>query len=461
VGLVRRFAPPGYLPDFAPIPGQLDAWHNAVSSWFDASINQDRPLVNGGTFQFFNPATFDPAGIAIEQAITWNAFPKELLRQFGRERALKEADSLWTLDRYYSDLGNVAIDRAKYPQLFQVLFRPQDEYCEWHVERDSLTGKILRVTFTSEPPEYWFALFGESAPGDPNQFPGDRNVVLNRYREFVSPAVQPNDLLATTDIVAPNGTYATKGHYNPYNKWNTTHGIVHLGAPPNSLTAEIQLGADATVLRRDGRGRLLVEPEALICCARYGGPDRNSDPTIGAAVNALSRLGAFVTLANPVGLYMDHIDLAGWQAPDGQGVESCVRTVRGMPQMIERLVVEVPSERGFAVGDITIGGEPIDYGGQIAECITVKLTGIAHISNEKIANAPVACDGRCCVDEFHAVALKRSISIDQLLPPGTRAAYFEQGAIESVSGQPEAALGSARRVPIHSALGIRRRAYTE
>src|SRR5207248_248006 len=150
-------------------------------------------------------------------------------------------------------------------------------------------------------------------------------------------------------------------------------GIVHLNSPPNSLVAEIQLGGDATVLRLDPQGRLLVEPDALIAYAGYGGANRNSDPTIGAAVNALARLGAYVTLRNPVGLYMDHIDLSGWQAPDGRDISDCVRMVRGVPGMIERLVVEVPSERKFTVGELTIAGMPIHCGGQVAECITVKL----------------------------------------------------------------------------------------
>jgi hypothetical protein len=28
-------------------------------------------------------------GIAVEQAITWNAFPKEMIRRYGRDRSLK------------------------------------------------------------------------------------------------------------------------------------------------------------------------------------------------------------------------------------------------------------------------------------------------------------------------------------------------------------------------------------
>jgi hypothetical protein len=465
VSLLERFDPPAFLADFNAIPGQLDAWHRAVFSWFEGSIEMDRPLVPGGEFQFYNPAKFDPGGASVEQAITWNAFPKELLRRYGRERALREADTLWTLDRYYSDLQGVAVDAQKYPLIFETLFRPQNEYCEWHVVRDPDTNQIVRATFTSEPPEFWFALSGGSVPDDDNEFPGDKELLLRQYRTFVSPDVQWDDLLAKEDINGPQGPFALKGQYNPYNKWNTTHGIVHLCAPPNSLTAEIQLGADATVLRRNSQGKLLVEPDALICCAGYGGPDRNSDPTIGASVNALARLGAYVTLKNPVGLYMDHIDLSGWQAPGGKDVSPYVRILRGALGMIERLVVEVPKERGFTVGDLSIGGEAIRYGGQIAECITVKLVGLAHPQAKPIANIPAPCDRRCCMDPFDATALKRAIKLNAELPAGTVAAFVDQGGTEAVSKvsdfvSTEKAKPVARQIPKATHIH-RRRAYVD
>src|ERR1700733_6732648 len=430
MSLLPRFDPPAFLSDFNRIPGQLEAWHRAVSNWFDASINSDRHLVPDGPFQFYNPARFDPAGTSVEQAITWNAFPKELLRRFGRERALQEADTLWTLDRYWSDLEGHPIAQSNFPELFRTPFRPQNEYCEWHVTRAPTTNAIQRVTLVSEPPEYWHALSGLSVPGDDNTFPGDRNRVVELYRELTGQPVQWADLIAPEDIEAPAGLLAMKGAYNPYNRWNTTHGIVHLGAPPNSLMAEIMLGADATVLRRNARGQLLVEPDSLICCAAYGGPDRNSDPTIGSSVNALARLGAFVTLANPVGLYMDHIDLSGWEAPDGKSVTDCVRIVRGSLKMIERLVVEVPAARGFTVSDLMIGGASIRYGGQIAECVTVKLTGVAVLQAKPIVNHPVDCDARCCLDAAYPTGLRRPIPNDQPLPIGTEPVFVGQGAKE-------------------------------
>jgi hypothetical protein len=208
-------------------------------------------------------------------------------------------------------------------------------------------------------------------------FPGSKERILSLYRQLVDPAVAIEDLTVQTAFAGAGGEQYNIGEYNPYNKWNTTHGIAHLCAPPNALTAEIQLGADATVRYRDGAGRPLTQPDALICGAGYGGPNRNSDPTIGATVNALARLGAMITIANPVGLYMDHIDTNGWELPDGIAARDCVRIVRGSARMIERLVVEVPAETGRTVSDLRIGGDPVRYGSQVAECITVKLIGVA------------------------------------------------------------------------------------
>jgi hypothetical protein len=423
MAILERFDPPAYLPDFAGFPALSEQWHVAVSNWFDFMIgNQVASLPPGEPVQFYNPAKFDPGGPVVEQAITWNAFPKELLRRYGRERGLREADMLYPLSRYSPRWQGPSLDRTPY--------RPLNEYCEWHVSRDSDTNKILRVAFSSEPPEYWKALYGGTYKFDDEKeytFSGSPERVLELYREMVSPDVQPDDIICQETIIADDGTvFANKGEYNPYNKWNTTHGIVHLCSPPNSLTAEIGLGADATILRKNSRGLMLAEPDALVCCAAYGGPDRNSDPTIGAAVNALARFGAYVTLRNPVGLYIDHVDIVGWEAPGGHDVVDCVRAVRGGPGMIERLVIEVPPSWGFTVSDIKIGGVPIMYGGQIAECITVKLVGLAVPANLK--NTPAACAARCCIDANNATLLERAVRYGQPTPPGKQPAFVNQGA---------------------------------
>jgi hypothetical protein len=432
--LLNRFDPPGFLPDFNKIPGQVEPWSQAVSNWFDYAVGESAQKIGNGPVQFFNPAKNDPGGIAVEQPITWNAFPKQLLREFGRDVAFDLADRLWHIEQFGAP--STAPDAPEAGS--SALYRPQEEYCEWLVKRNPDTNKIDRVTFTSEPPEFWQALAGvvPASNGLVDQhFPSDPERLLQLYRELVDPRVQTDDLIPTQDLKDGSGkVWAPKGQYNIYNKWNTTHGIAHLNSPPNSLVAEIVLGSDASLIYLNTAGKTLVEPEALICYGNYGGANRNSDPTIGSTVNAIARLGAFVTLRNPVGLYMDHIDLSGWEAPDGKGVDNCVRIVRGTPEMIERMVVEVPSGRGFSVGDIMINGAPIRYGGQIAECITVKLVGVGHIMPQPVMTRPSNPLSRGFVDPFQPKIVNTTRPFKAPIPSGTVEAFLAQGAAEEFSG---------------------------
>jgi hypothetical protein len=432
--IVKRFLPPAYLPDLDSIPGQLEQWHKAVSYWFDSWIKNSASDVKPGPAQFYNPARFDPGGLVVEQTVTWNAFPKELLRLYGRERALRQADRLWTLRQFCKELWDAPSDRRHYPLLDEFSVRPQTEYCEWRVERDSRSDKIRRVIFTSEPPEFWFALFGNRVPGDEPkyQFRGDRKALLARYEQFVGPRVRLNDLVAPGNIFVPGSksqTYAKKGQYNIFNKWNTDYGIVHLCCLPNALVGEMELAMAGSISYKNAAGHLLVEPEALICCSQTGGPNRNSDPTIVASVNAAARLGAYVTLKDPIGVYMDHIDLSGWECRDKRSVTDCIHIMRGSPGMIVRLVVEVPKDRNITVTDITIGGEPIRFGGQIAECITVKITGIAHIPSQPVRNIPVRCSGQGVLNPrnpFSLVHLESGINPSR----GRVGAFSSQGTEE-------------------------------
>jgi hypothetical protein len=135
MSLVEYFDPPAFLQDFDGIPGQANAWHRAVYGWFEDSISSQLPkLASTGSqykVQFYNPARFDPGGAAIQQPITWNAFPKEFLVKYGRERALREADLTLPLAKYKASLNQPIHKRTPY--------RPMNEYCEWHVRRATRT----------------------------------------------------------------------------------------------------------------------------------------------------------------------------------------------------------------------------------------------------------------------------------------------------------------------------------
>ncbi|OSJ36873.1 hypothetical protein BSZ19_02105 [Bradyrhizobium japonicum] len=452
MALLEAYDPPARMTDFDLIEGQREAWHKFVLEAFDSSIGVEeaalQKVAKGATARsaFFSAVRFDP-GPTIEQAVLWNAFPKELLRRFGRRRALIEADQLWPMSAYRYDwrynpdvpartgAGAPGVD---FPD--DIFYRPLVEYCEWHVDRDPDSGRIRRVCFTSEPPEYWFAMYGGTVPGSSVPFPGSKDLVLELYRKLVSPKVEMKDLQAQTPINSPFGNL-NPGDYNPHNKWNTTHGIVHLTAPPNALTAEIQLGADATQLYHNAHGNPVVDPDAFIAGTGMGGPNRNSDPTIAATVNALARAGAMITLANPVGLYMDHIDLAGWEFPGGMSRNDCVHVVRGQPHLIERLVVEVPGGE-FTVSDITIGGVPIAFGGHIAECITVKLVGAAGaLGSTNNPSLPMPTVGNVDPVGAREVFVRSRMGV----PNGTIPAFVhESGELEQRVTR--AALASARPV---------------
>jgi hypothetical protein len=432
MALLRRFDPPAFLTDLDHVKGGRQAWDDFVDRCFAWAIEAEKkaiPDIGGkpGVVQFFNPRTFDPKTTVVEQPIVWNAFPKTLLVKFGRERALVEADSLWPFFPFdgFRNGYDSAVPGAEAKLAATIAWtRPLDEYCEWRVERDASTGQMRRIAFTSEPPEYWTALFGGEVALDVStsfRFDGDPKFATELYRQITGQPVEVDDLRVRKPFAG-----FKKGDYNPYNKWNTTHGIVHLCCPPNSIGAEVRLGGDATLLYSRPDKSPVTSPDELICCAQFGGANRNSDPTIGASVNALARLGAMITLVNPVGLYMDDIDTSGWSLPDGISPADCVRTERGGPGRIERLVVEVPPETGRTVSDLLIGGVPVRYGGQVAECITVKLVGGA-CDIGTVKNGTAACKGQACLVPSDARALQ-VVASGGLIPPGLQAAFVEPWA---------------------------------
>ncbi|CAM3117389.1 hypothetical protein [Skermania piniformis] len=335
---LAEFAPPGNLTDFTP--AQAAAW-----SRFIADAIAARSTDRDGTrrTQFFDPIGVSPAADAVARAVTWSAFPRRI-----------------TLTTVPGVPRWRAADRSR---------DVQDEYCEWSVERTA-DGRIKRVSFTCEGPEYW-AFLASSAP----------EVVLDRYRRHVSPSVRREDLFTPGD------------RYIARNRWNvtTTGGAMHLVQQNNTLLAEIELAAAATVQRRRG-GRLLTSAQELIACSRYGDPDRNSDPHIGSEINALARAGAEITLTDPVGLYLDGLSTAGWATPDGADPADFWQVTRGADGFAVRAVYEVTGH-DYLVGDITILGEPIVFGAQIAEHITMRLTGLAHRFGTSTAQPRGCLDG--------------------------------------------------------------------
>jgi hypothetical protein len=362
---------------------------------------------------FYNPANDPAPGVAAaRRPISWNGFPLSIWSWFnananatGKRRALAAAETLRPFAIQIRDGGasfvtvtNPATRMRKVVggalgDPLDLFHRQQDEYCEWFVDRDA-AGRVTRISFTAEGPEYW----EEMAKVDPD-------LVVRLYQELVNPAVQRTDLFWQFDVAGRNlatgqfNIIFQRGEYNPYNKWNTTHGALHLTHPANTLGAEINLAADATVLRPS------VAPQPantlsgrLICCAQYGGVNRSSDPLIGAGVNGLARAGRAVTLADPIGLYISTLDLTGLRGPNNQviGAQALrVRRASADGSMILRAEIAPPQGATFTLDQCRFDQDTLTTGGQIARKITMVLFGLAKaIPGRNGLSQP--CEAKCC-----------------------------------------------------------------
>lgn len=337
---MQRFDPPGFLDDLTV--DQAEAWSDWISRQIDdaGAGRPDRYEFDAPRPRFFNALTTAPAADALSKDIAWTAFPRVV-----------QLDAATDEERWRTADASRDV---------------QDEYCEWSVARRG-DGKITRVMFTCEGPEYW-------------EFLGsvDMQKVVALYRQHVDSAVQPHDLVGVD------------GRYDSRNRWNnsTVKGAMHLIQQNNTLSAEIELAGGASNTRAP-RGTLLTDSQDLIRCGAYGQKERHSDPAIGADVNALARQDADITLANPVGIYFFGLSTAGWAAPGGSDPQTFWTITRGTAEKPLRAVYEVPAGQGFVVGDITINGRPIAYGAQIADFVTMKLTGIATRIGQSL-HAPLA-----------------------------------------------------------------------
>jgi hypothetical protein len=306
---LERFETPARLKDRHP-----QEWSDRVKGMVASFVGPQLP-------QFYDPTAKDTPAKALKPMIAWVAFPAVL-----RVREPSELRRLEIADR----------DRQR-----------QDEYCEWSVERSR--GKITRITFTTELPEYWEHLFQT-----------DPKALLALYRKLVDPGVQ------LADLRTPGGGYRRE------NKWNRSEPgrLAHMIQRNNNLFAALDLVAKATVLRRRN-GQPVTGQQDLVLCGGLGEPLRHSDPQIAAAANDAARGGAEITLANPLGLYLGRPETAGMTTPDGADPTRFWKIERGDAQHTVRARFEVPPTRKYVVGDIKIGGRPIEFGGQVAERLRV------------------------------------------------------------------------------------------
>jgi hypothetical protein len=418
--------PPADVQDFAEVPAHTEdlkrKYDQDVIGVYIDHVDPD-PAGNGAIQLSKN--YYDPRGAAAPDntvPVTWNAFPRALKRWYSADsnptpanlsRSEQTADVLRPMAYYWSESKDQnGVYQWGFAQIYQDLvpysatlrnfvkparfalpdgtpgteelsffFRQQDEYCEWHVDRDG-NGRIAKITFTAEPPDYWTFLAGE-----------EPELVVKLYQRYVDPSVTRDDLFFKSDVLC-NGMDHTgqtgwkvifkKNAYNPLNKWTTTHGAMHLTHPANTLGAEVNLAARSSVFY-PADDEPMPDPIyggdaslARIACAGYGGINRSSDPKIGATVGGAVAGGNLISLTDPIGLYIDTIDLSSLRGPDGKPIAGNLLTVvRGNPDAnaprILRAELALPAGTNFGLEDCSFDSRPLERAGQIAHQIGMVL----------------------------------------------------------------------------------------
>jgi hypothetical protein len=383
----KKFSTPANIADFHSDSPLARKWNEKISTRFKNEIGSLIEIQNVPASQiaFFNPLE-PPQGQVSVAHITWGGFPNVLTAIYGKPQAFEVADNrLYSLRAYGDPNGSKEI---------RFNFRPQDEYLEWAVKKDESTGKIKEIVFTCESPEYW-----ETLSENPE-------LLLRLYRTYAGSEVTLDDLQHPQDVYNSSGKIVhSKGDYNRWNKWNLSFAI-HLTHHSNTLFAEINLAAQSAIQRKRGE-KPITDAHDLICCSNYGEPNRNSDPTIGFVANSVVRDGNWVSLHDPVGLYISGIDHSQFTKPDGSAIPDFENRywnkIRSSDdgKMILRASVKVPdnemfSDKPLLLGDLLVNGEPLQYGGQVADAVTVGLYA------DVIPNGPnapkFACSHKCCTD---------------------------------------------------------------
>jgi len=364
------FEPTANLTDFERVSGLKDSWSSFINDLYERNLYGDglRELQSWGRsdsdLRVYNPASMPILSSSELKNVFWSALPTSFDEQFNN------TDEKFT----YLDQRQ----RFNLQDGSSVITRIQDEYCEWVVKRNS-DNKIIEVIFTSEPPEYYNFMFYTSQES--------RDLLVDVYRKITEiPSITIDDLVDRS------------GEYDWYNLYNNEF-AVHMQQPNNTLSAQVNIVSRSGILRVNRLGNPITDAQGLIRCGRYGDEARQSDPRIGDAINKFSRENRFITIENPVGLYMSDVDWNGWETPDGTSADAFWTVVRGSQDAepnksyIVRAVYSVPESKEYTVSDIKIGGEQIEFGAQIAARINVRVGVLVSDPQQIPLPRAIGCKG--------------------------------------------------------------------
>jgi hypothetical protein len=407
------FDPPAHAPDMKP-EGRAH-WHAHMAATtavqralLVCELQQTHPEASERDLAYVDPRKTEVPEGTVPAGQPWGGFPRYILEVLAKNDPVEA----WRIaDETGPHSERRLLDRDGNP--FERKARiHQDEYLEWHADEDE--HGIFRVSMTCEGPEYWEFLAQQ-----------DLELVRRRYSEMLRREIPLEDIVYPHDVFVRlrSGQLAQveqEGAYNPFNRWNTDDGAVHLTQRNNTLGAEVNLASRATVARFDTDDEPVEEKFQLICCAGYGGPNRDSDPSIGATANQAARSHQLVTLTNPIGLYISAFDSERIGLPEGAEVAdgtqpdtwwSCVRgeeqSADGQTRML-RIEYEIPDRatmpaegggrRPLRLADLEVDGVSAARAGALAQLVTMHLFVTAWNDPANAERPGLRCTSTCCRD---------------------------------------------------------------
>ena len=156
MALVTQFDTPASVRDAPAGSAFYTQWHGFLAG----ALSTVNGTGTGAGSKFYDASEIDVSPLA-RHALIWMAFPRQVLmaNRDNRAAAFAAAD---------------AVPATR---------NPQNEYCEWWVKRNA-AGKITKVVFVAETPEYWQQLWNF-----------DRALVVSLYRTLLGiPGIVEADL---------------------------------------------------------------------------------------------------------------------------------------------------------------------------------------------------------------------------------------------------------------------------
>lgn len=194
------------------------------------------------------------------------------------------------------------IDRDRFLGGFRNRGR-QDEYVEWAVERNS-ANQITAITFTTEFPEYFYALATVS-----------EDAIIEGIKE-----IYPNSQPSTEELFGPgfnpaNATPLERGEQFllqlPNNPWqNGKKGILCLQQGFNTMGALFNLVGQCSVTQPGSPG------QACTFVGNACGENRSSDPKVCTASQNARRGSKVISLADPCGISITNLE-GVWKNSNG------------------------------------------------------------------------------------------------------------------------------------------------